>query len=75
MLETPQINQHPERMFTIGQVADILGIPRWKLYRAVKYGLVPCHRILNSRKLLRLSEVEAAIQKHQYFPRINGGAQ
>lgn len=71
MPEIPQNTNPPERMFTIGQAADLLGIPRWKLYRAVKYGLVPCHRILNSRKLVRLSEIEAAIQQYQYFPRIN----
>lgn len=70
MSETPQNIYTPEKMFTVTEAAEHLGLPRWKLYRAIKNGLVPHHTLLNSRRLVRLSEVEADIQQSQ-----NGGAQ
>jgi excisionase family DNA binding protein len=56
-----QKNESPEKLYTIRQVAALLNIPPWKLRRSIKRGLIPCHRLLNSRRLLRLSEVLAAI--------------
>ena len=51
----------PERLTTINETAEILGLPPWKIARAVKARLVPSYRFLNGRILLRVSEVEAAI--------------
>lgn len=64
MHEERPTHQKPERMFTVNEAAAQLGFPRWKLYRAIKNGLVPYHTLLNSRRLVRLSEVEAAIQQN-----------
>lgn len=52
----------PEPLYSVKDAATILNIHTWKLRRAVKAGLIPCHTLLNSRKLVRLSEVIAAIE-------------
>ncbi len=50
-----------ERLLTIYQAADALGLHRWKVRRAVTAGLIPSYRLLNSRRLVRLSEVVAVV--------------
>jgi excisionase family DNA binding protein len=51
-----------EQYFTLKQAASKLGLPYFKLQRATKAGLIPTHRILNGRRLIRLSEIVAAIE-------------
>ena len=55
-----------EPFLTIKQVAALLGVAYWQLQRAVKRGDVPSYKPFNSRKLLRLSEVVAAIEAKRY---------
>lgn len=74
MQEERYTHPKPEKMFTVNEAAAQLGLPKWKLYRAMKNGLVPYHTLLNSRKLVRLSEVEAAIQQNLGLDQ-EGGAQ
>lgn len=50
-----------EALLTIAEAAEALGIHIWALRRAVKAGDVPAYTAFNSRKLVRLSEVVAAI--------------
>lgn len=50
-----------ERLLTIQQAAKELGVHTWALRRAVKSGAVPAYQPFNSRRLVRLSEVAAAI--------------
>jgi hypothetical protein len=50
-----------ERFVTLKVAAYDLGIPYWKLLRAAKAGTIPTYRILNSRRLVRISEVIAVI--------------
>lgn len=50
-----------EPMLTIQQVAEILGVHVWALRRAIKAGTIPAYVPFNGRKLVRLSEVTAAI--------------
>lgn len=57
----PAAQQNTERLFTIKAAAEQIGLPYWKLCRAVKRGLVPSHTLLNSKKLVRLSEIVAAL--------------
>jgi hypothetical protein len=52
----------PERLRTIQEAAALLGLPVWKLRRAVKRGLVVSYRLANTRALVRLSEVVAVIE-------------
>lgn len=49
------------RLLTFNQAAAALGLPVWKLRRAAKAGLFPTYHVLNTRRLVRLSEVVAAI--------------
>lgn len=51
----------PEKLHPIGAAAEILGVHAWALRRAVKRGDVPSYRAFNSRRLVRISEVLAAI--------------
>jgi len=54
-------NQATESLLTIQIAARVLGLHAWKLRRSVKSGLIPSYRLLNSRRLVRLSEVIAVI--------------
>lgn len=51
-----------EGLRTITSVAKELNLPAWKLSRAAKQGLFPTYQILNSRRLVKLSEVIATIE-------------
>jgi hypothetical protein len=51
-----------EPLRTIAWVSKELNRPTWKLRRAAKQGLIPTYRLLNSRRLVKLSEVLAAIE-------------
>lgn len=50
-----------EPLLTIADAAKVLGVHTWALRRAVKSGTVPAYTPFNGRKLVRLSEVVAAI--------------
>lgn len=54
-----------QRFYTIAEAAKERNIPRWKLWRAVKAGLIPSYELLNSRKYVRLSEIDAALATSQ----------
>ena len=51
-----------EPLLPINHAAAALGLHTWKLRRAIKAGLVPSYTLLNSRRLVRLSEVVAVIE-------------
>jgi excisionase family DNA binding protein len=51
----------PEKFYTIQEAASLLNVYPWKLRRAIKKGLIPSHSLLNSRRLVHLSEVVAAM--------------
>lgn len=50
-----------EPFLTLQQAAKQLGVHVWALRRAVKSGTIPAYQPFNGRKLVRLSEVVAAI--------------
>lgn len=50
-----------EPFLTVQQAAKELGVHTWALRRAVKSGAIPAYQPFNGRKLVRLSEVVAAI--------------
>jgi hypothetical protein len=52
----------PEKLHTIKEAAGYLNLPYWKLQRAVKADLVRSYTLLNSRRLVRLSEVVQFIE-------------
>jgi hypothetical protein len=51
-----------EQLRTVKQAAADLGLPYFKLNRAVKNGLIPHYSLYNSRRLVRVSEVLAVIE-------------
>ena len=50
-----------EPLRTFDQAASFLNLPVWKLRRAANAGIFPTYKLANSRRLVRLSEVVAAI--------------
>jgi excisionase family DNA binding protein len=56
----PHLNDKP---LPIKEAAELLGLPYWKLQRAVKRGEVPFYTFYNSRKLVRPSEVVDVIER------------
>ena len=55
-------DKQPEKLLTFKAAADALGIPYFKIQRAARTRLFPTYWLLNGRRLLRLSEVVAAIE-------------
>ena len=56
--------QQAEPLLTIKEAARILNLPTWeKLGRAVRRGLVQSYCLLNSRRLVRISEVVRVIER------------
>lgn len=51
-----------EKLLTFKEAAHDLGVPYFKIQRAAKRGLFPTYRLLNSRPLVRLSEVNAVVE-------------
>jgi excisionase family DNA binding protein len=58
----PIDRQPPEKLLTIKQAADAIGIRYWLLLRAVNRGDIPHYRFGNERRRVRLSDIEAIIQ-------------
>jgi hypothetical protein len=51
-----------EPLRTIASISKELNLPTWKLSRAAAQGVFPTYRLLNSRRLVKLSEVLAAVE-------------
>lgn len=46
-----------EKLLTITEAANALGLPAWKLRTAVRNHLIPSYTLLNSRRYVLVSEV------------------
>jgi hypothetical protein len=57
------VSAQAEPLLTIKEAARILNLPTWKLGRAVRRGLVQSYCLLNSRRLVRISEVVRVIER------------
>ena len=55
---------------TVKDVAKILHLPTWKISRAVRAGIIPSYSLLNGRRLIRINEVLAVLERSR-----EGGAQ
>lgn len=51
-----------EKLLTIVEAAEVLGCHYWQLQRAVKRGDIPSYSPFNSRRLIKLSDVEDFIE-------------
>lgn len=56
------VSEQPEKLITLKAASDALGLPAWKLGRAAKRGVFPTYTLLNTRRLVKLREVVAAIE-------------
>ena len=52
----------PEKMLTFKAAAALLNLPYYKIQRAARLGQIPTYRLMNSRPLVKLSDIEIAIQ-------------
>ena len=52
-----------ERLYTIKDAAELLGLRYWKLLRAVNRGDIKSYTLLNSRKMVRLSEIISVMEE------------
>lgn len=55
-------SETPEKFIPLNAAADQLGIHLWALRRAVQRGAIPSYAPFGKRRLVRLSEVIAAIE-------------
>jgi hypothetical protein len=60
----PHTYPPPEPLLAIKEAAAQLGLPYWKLNRAVRQSLIPSYTLLNSRRYVRVSEVLSHISGH-----------
>jgi excisionase family DNA binding protein len=51
-----------EQFLTVREAAAVVGVAPWKLSRVVKSGSVPSYAIGNTRRLVRVSEIVAAVE-------------
>ncbi len=63
---TKQTSHNPalpefEPLVTLKVAAESLGLPYFKIQRAVQSGFIPTYYVYNSRRLVRLSEVVEVI--------------
>ena len=52
-------------LLTIHQAAAILNLPSWKIRRATNAGLIPSYHLFNSKRYVKLAEIEAAMRSGQ----------
>lgn len=66
-------SQCVEKLRTIPETCNIMGIREHALRRAVSRGLVPHYTPFGSRRYVRISEVKTAIVAHTNGGQNNGG--
>lgn len=52
---------YPEKFYSIKEAADRLGLKYHHLLKAVRKGVVPTYRLLNSKRLVLISDVRSAM--------------
>jgi excisionase family DNA binding protein len=50
-----------EKLVTLSEAAERLGVPYFKVQRAVRAGLIPTYTFYNTRRLVKMSEVNTVI--------------
>jgi len=63
-MQKPSKDNCVEKLRTIPEACQLMGIRKHALRRAVSSGLVPFYTPFGSRRYVRISEVEAAISTH-----------
>ena len=55
----------PQVRLTVTEASTLYNLPNWKLWAAIRAGLLPCQRIFNGRIYLRPDDVETALSQNQ----------
>jgi predicted site-specific integrase-resolvase len=55
--------QQNEKLVTLKEASEALGLPMFKFYRAAKAGQIPTYTLFNSRKYVKLREIVEIIEK------------
>lgn len=58
-----QKQNRPIAYYTIKKAAEVKQLPYWKLNQACGSGLIPTYTLGNSRRYVRLEEIDEALQK------------
>jgi excisionase family DNA binding protein len=53
-----------DKLMTYKQASDYLGLPYFKIQRAAARGDIPSYSIMNGRRYVKLSDIEAHIRVH-----------
>ena len=59
----------PHSRINVNEASRIFNFPKWKLWRAIRKGLIPHQRLLNGRIYLTVADIEAALATSS----VNGG--
>ena len=57
-----EVTEKFEALVDAKAAAVAFNLPTWKIRRAISSGLIPCYRVHNSKKLVKLSEVASVIE-------------
>jgi hypothetical protein len=66
--------QLPDRLLTLREAADELGIPYFKVQRAARSGLIPTYSLFNSRKYVLITELLRVMGDQKAVGRVNAEA-
>lgn len=59
-----RVGATPQLRYTVKEASGLYNIPKWKFWRAIRLGLLPCERLLNGRIYLRAADIEAALSQN-----------
>lgn len=54
-----------ERLYTIKEAAELVGVKYWLMLHAVNAGVIPSYRLGNTRRRVRRSDIEAVLQANR----------
>ena len=55
-----------EPLLTFHQAAEATGVPYWKIQRAGKSGVLRTYQLLNSRRYVRMSDIERLLNAQRF---------
>lgn len=66
---TNEPNISVEKVYTLRDAAEMLGVPYYKVQRAARTGLIPTYRLLNSRPYVKISDILKLMQEESDMTR------
>ncbi|NEU14858.1 helix-turn-helix domain-containing protein [Methylobacterium sp. BTF04] len=53
-----------QRYYTVPEAARAIGVPSYKIRRAVKLGIIPSYGVLDRRQYVRIKDIQEAMASH-----------